>query len=192
MTTWHLPFLLAYPRILRPESRNVRLPTETSGSSELNALRIHLLARVFHHKKLAEEGHFLEESDLQSLSTRRRCIRFVLLSSLFPTYCLATEKIQETDFIFEVSAMAGNSNCTLVLCGKSPAENEIAIALKSSNALIPVSTELSILLQSEFEKPVKEDAFGVDSFMSLLSTSRFGRFLLWSPRLPSTHDVVSK
>ncbi|KAM1013913.1 hypothetical protein TB2_043810 [Malus domestica] len=90
------------------------------------------------------------------------------------------------------SAMDGNSNCKLVLCGKSPPENEIAIALKSSNALkLPESTEVSILLQSEFEKPVKENAFGVDSFMTSLSTSRFGRFLLWSPRLPSTHDVVS-
>ncbi|CAN6542616.1 unnamed protein product [Malus baccata var. baccata] len=90
-------------------------------------------------------------------------------------------------------AMDCDPNCTLVLCGKSPAENEAAKALKNSNALkLPESTEFSIFLQSESEKPVKEDAFGVDSFMSSLSTSRFGRFLLWSPRLPSTHDVVSK
>ncbi|BFG19158.1 hypothetical protein CerSpe_054320 [Prunus speciosa] len=91
------------------------------------------------------------------------------------------------------SAMDGNSSCALVLCGKSSAENETAKTLKNSGALkLTDNTELSILLHSESEKPIKEDAFGVDSFMNSLSTNRFGRFLLWSPRLPSTHDVVSQ
>lgn len=89
--------------------------------------------------------------------------------------------------------MDGNSSCVLVLCGKSSAENETAKTLKHSGALkLTDNTELSILLHSESGKPIKEDAFGVDSFMNSLSTNRFGRFLLWSPRLPSTHDVVSQ
>ncbi|KAH0989359.1 hypothetical protein GBA52_000842 [Prunus armeniaca] len=91
------------------------------------------------------------------------------------------------------SAMDGISSCALVLCGKSSAENETAKTLKNSGALkLTDNTELSILLHSESAKPIKEDAFGVDSFMNSLSTNRFGRFLLWSPRLPSTHDVVSQ
>jgi biotin--protein ligase len=82
----------------------------------------------------------------------------------------------------------------LVLCGKSLAENKIAEALKNTCALkLADNSELSILLDSELEKPFKEDdAFVIDSLMNSLSTNRFGRVLLWSPRLPSTHDVVSQ
>ncbi|KAK9945745.1 hypothetical protein M0R45_011244 [Rubus argutus] len=92
------------------------------------------------------------------------------------------------------SAMDSSSSCTLVLCGKSLAENKIAEALKNTGALkLTDNSELSILLDSELEKPFKEDdAFGIGSFMNSLSTNRFGRLLLWSPRLPSTHDVVSQ
>ena len=87
-----------------------------------------------------------------------------------------------------------SSSCVLVLRGKSPAENKIAEALKNTNALkLSDGSELSIVLDSESEKPFKADkGFGIESFMKSLSTDRFGRFLLWSPRLPSTQDVVSQ
>ncbi|KAL6210316.1 hypothetical protein ACLB2K_015549 [Fragaria x ananassa] len=96
--------------------------------------------------------------------------------------------------ISAASAMDCNSSCMLVLRGKSPAENKIAEALKNTKALkLSDGSEVSILLDSESEKRFKEgEAFGVDSFMKSLSTDRFGRFLLWSPRLPSTQDVVSQ
>ncbi|KAF3975257.1 hypothetical protein ACB098_12G128500 [Castanea mollissima] len=91
-----------------------------------------------------------------------------------------------------LSAMDSNSSSTLVLCGKSTAENEIALSLKSNKTLkLPGDSEVSVLLKSELEKPAKENSFRIDSYMGSLSTSQFGRFLIWSPRLPSTHDVVS-
>ncbi|KAI3419822.1 BPL/LPL catalytic domain-containing protein [Psidium guajava] len=63
--------------------------------------------------------------------------------------------------------MESQSPCVLVLSGKSSAEMEIAKSLKSSNTLkLPDNSE------------------------SLL-TNQFGRLFIWSPRLPSTHDVVS-
>ncbi|GMY06848.1 biotin--protein ligase 2-like isoform X1 [Fagus crenata] len=92
------------------------------------------------------------------------------------------------------SAMDSNSSFILLLCGKSTAENEIAKSIKTNNTLkLPDNNEVSILLQSELEQPLKDDySFRIDSFMNSLSTNQFGRFLIWSPRLPSTHDVVSK
>lgn len=83
--------------------------------------------------------------------------------------------------------------CTLVLCGKSAAEDDIAKSLRDNNTLKVAENDggVSVLLQSELEKSLAEDSFRVESFMNSLSTNRFGRFLLWSPRLPSTHDVVS-
>lgn len=89
--------------------------------------------------------------------------------------------------------MDSGSCYTLVLCGKSTAEDEIAKSIKSNNALkLPDNSNISIVLKSELEKPLKEDSFGIDSFLHFLSTNQFGRFLIWSPRLPSTHDVVSQ
>ncbi|KAH9756855.1 Biotin--protein ligase 1 [Citrus sinensis] len=85
--------------------------------------------------------------------------------------------------------MDSNSSCVLVLSGKSLAENEIAESLKSNSTLkLPDNSEVSIHLQSEI---VKQESFDVELFMNSLATNRFGRLLIWSPRLPSTHDVVS-
>ncbi|KAK9219690.1 hypothetical protein WN943_008336 [Citrus x changshan-huyou] len=87
------------------------------------------------------------------------------------------------------AAMDSNSSCMLVLSGKSLAENEIAESLKSNSTLkLPDNSEVSIHLQSEI---VKQESFDVELFMNSLATNRFGRLLIWSPRLPSTHDVVS-
>lgn len=82
----------------------------------------------------------------------------------------------------------------LVLCGKSLAENETAIAIKTNNTLkLPDKKELSIILHSEFNKSViQRQSFQFSSFMNSLSTNQFGRLLIWSPELTSTHDVVSQ
>lgn len=83
--------------------------------------------------------------------------------------------------------------CTLVLCGKSVPENEFAQSLKNSNTLkLPENDDVSLLLHSESDKPFIDASFGIDAYMGSLSTTRFGRFLLWSPRLTSTHDVVAQ
>ncbi|KAI5407857.1 ATP-dependent 5'-3' DNA helicase hcs1, variant 3 [Lathyrus oleraceus] len=83
----------------------------------------------------------------------------------------------------------------LVLCGKSLAENETAIAIKANNTLkLPDKGKLSIILHSEFNKSVmqmQQKSFQFSSFVNSLSTNQFGRFLIWSPELSSTHDVVS-
>ncbi|KAF8404159.1 hypothetical protein HHK36_009039 [Tetracentron sinense] len=91
-----------------------------------------------------------------------------------------------------VSAMENSSSSLLVLCGKSSTENEFAQSLKSNNNLkLPDNGGLSIILSSEMEKSCDEESFRTELYMTSLSTDRFGRFLIWAPRLPSTHDVVS-
>ncbi|GLT57738.1 hypothetical protein SLA2020_306890 [Shorea laevis] len=93
------------------------------------------------------------------------------------------------------SAMESSSSTTLALYGKSSAETEIAQLLKQNAAIkLPDNTQVSILLPSEVtKKPLEEEeeAFDAQLFMNSLSTTQFGRFLIWSPRLPSTHDIVS-
>ncbi|XP_021900618.1 biotin--protein ligase 2-like isoform X2 [Carica papaya] len=89
-------------------------------------------------------------------------------------------------------AMETNSPCTLVLCGKSSTETEIAKSLKENSIIkLPDGHEVSVLLQSEMVMPVKQDSFNAKLFINSLSTEQFGRFLIWSPRLTSTHDAVS-
>ncbi|CAO2834694.1 unnamed protein product [Amaranthus hypochondriacus] len=79
----------------------------------------------------------------------------------------------------------------LFLCGKSSPEKEIASLLHNKQCLkLSDSSQLIFRLQSQL--PRRAISFNVNSFFNLLSTSRFARFLIWSPRLPSTHDVVSQ
>ncbi|TYH72443.1 hypothetical protein ES332_D05G255700v1 [Gossypium tomentosum] len=91
------------------------------------------------------------------------------------------------------SAMDSASPSMLFLCGKSSTESEIAKSLKINDTLnLPNGGKVSALLQSEINTfRFGEDAFNVDLFWNSLSTKRFGRFLIWSPLLPSTHDIVS-
>ncbi|GMP47091.1 hypothetical protein CsSME_00015010 [Camellia sinensis var. sinensis] len=96
------------------------------------------------------------------------------------------------------SAMDSQSPCVLVLCGKSSTDNELAKSLKNNNTLkLPDIADVSILLHSESgmtsegEGEGEGESFRINLFLNSLSTTRFGRFLIWSPRLSSTHDVVS-
>ncbi|CAI9088490.1 OLC1v1022826C1 [Oldenlandia corymbosa var. corymbosa] len=88
----------------------------------------------------------------------------------------------------------------LWLCGKSIAENELAQSLKTNNCLKVPDNEASgnspacsVRLHSEtLTTPLCWNSeFQVQDYMNALSTSRFGRFLICSPRLASTHDVIS-
>lgn len=88
---------------------------------------------------------------------------------------------------------SSSSSPLLVICGKTRAEEELARSLKdTSNLKLSDTPLISIMLQSEMDKPKEEDQFQIDLFLKSLSTTRFGRLLLWSPRLSSTHDVVSQ
>ncbi|KAG6774197.1 hypothetical protein POTOM_021548 [Populus tomentosa] len=89
---------------------------------------------------------------------------------------------------------SSNTPCKLLLCGKSSAENEIAKSLMNNNTLkLPDNVEISTLLHSEIldEPQQNEESFSLSRFMNSLSTNLFGRLLIWSPLLPSTHDLVS-
>ncbi|CAL1353375.1 unnamed protein product [Linum trigynum] len=86
------------------------------------------------------------------------------------------------------------SSCTLVLCGKSSVENEIAESLKKNDTIkLSENSDLSVFMKSEVDKLYKQEekSFDLELYMNCLSTLRFGRLLIWSPLITSTHDVVS-
>jgi biotin--protein ligase len=90
--------------------------------------------------------------------------------------------------------MESESSCDLVVCGKSSAEEELSKSLQQNKSIkLPNDTQVSILLSSEVDNSsLSENSFSISSYMNSLSTMRFGRLLIWSPRLTSTHDVVSQ
>ncbi|XP_023766998.1 biotin--protein ligase 2 isoform X1 [Lactuca sativa] len=80
----------------------------------------------------------------------------------------------------------------LVLSGKSESEKEFARSLKENSTLkIIDDVKLQTYLHSEMETQSEKDEFNIDTYMNSLETKCFGRFILWSPRLPSTQDIVS-
>ncbi|THU71185.1 hypothetical protein C4D60_Mb08t32870 [Musa balbisiana] len=90
-------------------------------------------------------------------------------------------------------AMDGCGHSTvLVLAGKSPQEDDLARFLKSRSDTLKLldeeAGEVRVLLRSDAYHPTFDSQF----YMGALTASRFGRLLIWSPRLPSTHDLVSK
>lgn len=82
----------------------------------------------------------------------------------------------------------------LYLFGKSAAEVVIAksVMMEGNGVSLPDDGEVKVVLSSDDERPCSEGRFRVDEFLKCLSAKRFGRFVVWSPRLPSTHDVVSQ
>lgn len=89
--------------------------------------------------------------------------------------------------------METSSTCALVLSGKTVAENETAKLLKRNDTLkLHDGTEISVSLHSERDKSMEESGFQIDFYMNALSTNTYGRFLIWCPRIPSTHDVISQ
>ncbi|KAJ9547555.1 hypothetical protein OSB04_020098 [Centaurea solstitialis] len=88
--------------------------------------------------------------------------------------------------------MESQPPCVLVLSGKSASEEEVAKSLKEKSSLrLADDVKLLTFLQPEMERQPQEDEFNIDTYMASLTTTCFGRVLLWSPRLPSTQDVVS-
>ncbi|CAA0827866.1 Biotin--protein ligase 1- chloroplastic [Striga hermonthica] len=91
--------------------------------------------------------------------------------------------------------MDPQSSTTLVLCGKSAIEDDIARRLKKNAAIkLPDDSPVTVVLLSEVDNRggvCNDDVFRVGSYMNSLSTSNFGKLLVYSPKLSSTHDVVS-
>ncbi|ONK78643.1 uncharacterized protein A4U43_C02F20950 [Asparagus officinalis] len=84
----------------------------------------------------------------------------------------------------------------LVLCGKYLEENELAHSLKSKwmtlkNFGQEENEEVRVLLCSEMDSSHQLN-FQIQLYMKALSASNFGRFLIWSPRISSTQDLVSQ
>ncbi|MCD9561133.1 Biotin--protein ligase 2 [Datura stramonium] len=82
----------------------------------------------------------------------------------------------------------------LLLSGKSNAENDVAKVLKNNNTLQlhKNGEEVEVVLHSEVATPFEDDAFRIEEYFNSLSTTRFGRLLIYSPKLSSTHDVISQ
>ncbi|KAF9613032.1 hypothetical protein IFM89_005466 [Coptis chinensis] len=82
----------------------------------------------------------------------------------------------------------------LILHGKSSFETELAQSLKTNNTIkLPEEdAQVSILVHSSEQRGVQNDAFDVDLYMNSLTTHRYGKFFIYSPRLSSTQDIVSK
>nr|GME11982.1 biotin--protein ligase 2-like isoform X1 [Ipomoea batatas] len=81
----------------------------------------------------------------------------------------------------------------LVLCGKSAAENELAKSLKNNNAMkLLGDDEVEVVLYSEVEDSLGNEGLHIRDYFKSLLTMSLGRFLLYSPRLPSTQDIVAR
>ncbi|XP_009587909.1 biotin--protein ligase 2 isoform X1 [Nicotiana tabacum] len=78
----------------------------------------------------------------------------------------------------------------LLLSGKSEEENDVAKVLKNNNTL-KTGEGVELVLHSEV-KLENDDAFRIEEYFNSLSTRRFGRLLIYSPKLSSTHDVISQ
>ncbi|XP_008807174.2 biotin--protein ligase 2-like isoform X2 [Phoenix dactylifera] len=93
------------------------------------------------------------------------------------------------------TTMDGHRPSTLLLlAGKSAEENDLAQSLKSKTETLKLGgeeEEIRILLQHEMDS-ITPPTFNSQLYMDALSTSLFGRLLIWSPRLSSTHDLVSQ
>lgn len=127
----------------------------------------------------------LSASSLRSFSLQRSRVFVRLRSPTKPILSRAAPAAAE-----EMDSQS--PSCVLVLAGKSSAETEIAKTLKSNNALkLPDNSEVRFFVHPEIQRPPSEEPFQIDLFLKSLSTNQFGRFFIWSPRLPSTHDVVS-
>nr|XP_016464937.1 PREDICTED: biotin--protein ligase 2-like isoform X2 [Nicotiana tabacum] len=86
--------------------------------------------------------------------------------------------------------MESPADTLLLLSGKSEEENDAAKVLKNNNTL-KTGEGVELVLHSEV-KLENDDAFRIEEYFNSLSTRRFGRLLIYSPRLSSTHDVISQ
>lgn len=87
---------------------------------------------------------------------------------------------------------SGNSIFPIVLHAKSSSELEYIRSLEQENSLKLPEGEVVITARSKQQIVRDDECFNLDLYMDNLSTNQFGRLLVWSPRLSSTHTLLSK
>lgn len=89
------------------------------------------------------------------------------------------------------SAHRSSKATLLVLSGKSPQDQQL---LASAAGSLDVGEgevgggEITVSLASD----APADGFDAGAYMAALRARRFGRWMLWSPKLASTHDLVAQ
>ncbi|KAF0919466.1 hypothetical protein E2562_029467 [Oryza meyeriana var. granulata] len=80
---------------------------------------------------------------------------------------------------------------TLVVSGKSPEDQQLLASAAFSLSLGERDSveEIAVSLDAGAGAGA---AFDAGAYMAALRVSRFGRWMLWSPRLTSTHDLVTR
>ncbi|TVU12062.1 hypothetical protein EJB05_45686 [Eragrostis curvula] len=91
-----------------------------------------------------------------------------------------------------MSAHRSNSPATLVVSGKFPEDQELLASAASSLSFGEEEGggEITVVLSSDAPVAGKNGGFDAGAYMEELRARRFGRWMLWSPRLASTQDLV--
>ncbi|XP_062224007.1 biotin--protein ligase 2-like [Phragmites australis] len=87
------------------------------------------------------------------------------------------------------SSSAAGAGATLVVSGKSPQDQELLASAAGSVALGDGDAGGELTVELASDAPVA-GGFDAGAYMGALRARRFGRWLLWSPRLASTQDLV--
>ncbi|KAH9299514.1 hypothetical protein KI387_031196, partial [Taxus chinensis] len=87
---------------------------------------------------------------------------------------------------------AGNSICLVISHADSSVELEYIETLKRENGFKLPDGEVVITARSQQHMTSYLECFNIDLYMNSLLTSQLGRLLIWSPRLPSTHTLLSQ
>ncbi|KAK3152216.1 hypothetical protein QOZ80_2BG0155990 [Eleusine coracana subsp. coracana] len=80
----------------------------------------------------------------------------------------------------------------LVVAGKSSEDQQLLFSAASSVSLGEGGGEVTVELASDAPVDGEGGAFDVGAYMDSLRARRFGRWMLWSPRLASTQDLVAQ
>ncbi|KAL6629894.1 hypothetical protein ACP70R_029659 [Stipagrostis hirtigluma subsp. patula] len=92
------------------------------------------------------------------------------------------------------SSSSAAAAATLVVFGKSPQDQELLASAASSLVLGEgvATEELTVVLASDGRVAGMDAGFDAGAYMDALRARRFGRWMLWSPRLASTQDIVAQ
>ncbi|KAG0497566.1 hypothetical protein HPP92_002000 [Vanilla planifolia] len=130
---------------------------------------------------------------------RRRNRSSTCISSCFKFLSIASSSYPSIPSPLEgIAAMDDHcGGSLLVLCGKSQQEEQFARCILVKKDALKIlgegeaQGEIKVFLQSDIGS-VGSPTFRMERYLDALKTDQFGRLLIWSPLLPSTHDVVSK
>lgn len=86
---------------------------------------------------------------------------------------------------------SAHAQCVIQLASKGPAEAEYVENLKRDDGLQLPDAAVVTTAAEWARRGVRED-FDVPAYLENLSTSQFGRLVLYSPLIPSTHTLLSQ